>query len=56
MSNNRSYFMRRAAQERSAAATASGDKAREAHREMSRLYWRRAKTGDQPASEPAANG
>ena len=55
MSNNRSYFMRRAAQERSAAATASGDKARNAHREMSRLYWQLAKTGDQPAGEPTAS-
>ena len=38
MSNDRSYFMRRAAQERSAAANATGDKAREAHREMARRY------------------
>jgi len=38
MSNDRSYFMRRAAQERSAAANAAGDKAREAHREMARRY------------------
>ena len=52
MSNNRSYFMLRAAQERSAAAAATGDKAREAHQEMSRRYWQLMKTADQPASEP----
>jgi len=38
MSNDRSYFMRRAAQERSAAANATGHKAREAHQEMERRY------------------
>jgi hypothetical protein len=38
MENNRSYFMRRAAQERSAANHASGDPARKAHLEMARRY------------------
>jgi hypothetical protein len=38
MENNRSYFMRRAAQERSAADTADGDRARKAHLEMARRY------------------
>jgi hypothetical protein len=38
MRNNRSYFMRRAAQERSAASQASDVKAREAHEKMARRY------------------
>ena len=38
MRNDRSYFMRRAAQERSAAANAADDKSREAHQEMARRY------------------
>lgn len=38
MENNRSYFMRRAAQERSAADHATGDAARTAHLEMERHY------------------
>jgi hypothetical protein len=38
MKSDRSYFLRRAAQERSAAAAATGDKARDAHREMARRY------------------
>jgi hypothetical protein len=55
MNNDRSYFMRRAAQERSAAANAAGDKAREAHQEMARRYHGLAEAGvPEPASEPAA--
>jgi hypothetical protein len=38
MENRRSYFMRRAAQERSAADHASGDKARQAHLELEQRY------------------
>jgi hypothetical protein len=38
MENDRSYFMRRAAQERSAADRASGNAARIAHLEMERRY------------------
>ena len=46
MDNDLTYFMLRAAQERSAAATAIGDKARKAHQEMSRRYWQLAKSAD----------
>lgn len=38
MTNDRSYFMRRAAQERSAAANAAGEQAREAHLELAKRY------------------
>ena len=38
MENDRSYFMRRAAQERSAADHASGKAARHAHLELERRY------------------
>lgn len=38
MEKNRSYFMRRAAQERSAADHADGDAARKAHLELERRY------------------
>jgi hypothetical protein len=54
MTKNRSYFMRRAAQERSAAAQASGEKAREAHRELARRYHDLAETGIQGEMESAA--
>lgn len=55
MSNDRSYFMRRAAQERSAAANAADDKARGAHQEMARRYRGLAEgAGREPAGEPAA--
>jgi len=56
MRNDRSYFMRRAAQERSAADNASGDKARDAHQEMARRYRGLAETTQsEPANEPAAS-
>lgn len=48
MSNDRSYFMRRAAQERVAANHASGEQAREAHAELAKQYRRLVKTGGQP--------
>ena len=55
MSNDRSYFMRRAAQERSAAANASDDKAREAHQEMAKRYHGLAQTPEtEPANDAAA--
>lgn len=38
MENNRSYFMRRAAQERSAADRAADEPARRAHLELARRY------------------
>jgi hypothetical protein len=38
MESNRSYFMRRAAQERSAANHAAGDPARRAHLELAHRY------------------
>ena len=38
MSKDRSYFMRRAAQERSAAANAATEAAREAHSELAKRY------------------
>jgi hypothetical protein len=38
MTNDKSYFMRRAAQERSAAEHASGRAARHAHEELERRY------------------
>lgn len=55
MRSDRSYFMRRAAQERSAAANASDGKAREAHQEMARRYRGLAEEGlTEPSGEPAA--
>ena len=55
MSNDRSYFMRRAAQERSAAANAACDEARDAHTEMAKRYRGLAETGAaEAATEPAA--
>ena len=38
MANDRTYFMRRAAQERSAAANASAGKARKAHMDLAKHY------------------
>jgi len=56
MENNRSYFMRRAAQERSAATRSKG-KARKAHEEMAEHYQGLVQSGgDAPRrTEPAAN-
>lgn len=47
MENNRNYFMRRAAQERSAASHAEG-KAREAHRQLAKSYGKLVRLGDAP--------
>ena len=44
MENDRSYFMRRAAQERSAATRASGEPARKAHLELAERYRERVRT------------
>ena len=56
MTSDRSYFMRRAAQERSAAAHAAGDQAREAHAELAKRYRGLVQTmRPVPAEEPAAN-
>jgi hypothetical protein len=38
MENDRTYFMRRAAQERSAAATAASGTARKAHMDLAKHY------------------
>ena len=56
MSNGRSYFMRRATQELSAAASANCEEARDVHLEMARRYRRLAETGnDEPAEETAVS-
>jgi hypothetical protein len=45
MKNDKSYFMRRAAQERSAADHASGRAARDAHHELEQRYRELVGTG-----------
>jgi len=52
MENNRSYFIRRAAQERSAAEHAADKAARHAHMEMERRYRELVGT-PQPDQAPA---
>lgn len=47
MESDRSYFMRRAAQERSAATQAQG-KAREAHRQLAETYGKRVRSKAAP--------
>jgi hypothetical protein len=54
MTNDRSYYMRRAAQERSAAVNAAGDEARGAHQELARRYRRLVKANCEAAKEPAS--
>jgi hypothetical protein len=55
MDDNRSYFMRRAAEERSAAKRATDETARGAHLEMARRYVELAAPARQAeASGPAA--
>lgn len=44
MESNRSYFMHRAAQERSAATQATGEPARKAHLELAERYRERIQT------------
>jgi hypothetical protein len=46
MERDRSYFMRRAAQERSAANQASGEPARKAHQEMADRYRERVQSDE----------
>lgn len=48
MENDRTYFMRRAAQERSAADHASGPKARKAHQAMAERYKDLVHSADEP--------
>ena len=45
MENDRSYFTRRALEERSAADKAGNRKARDAHRQMAESYEKRADVG-----------
>jgi hypothetical protein len=52
MKNDRAYFMRRAAQERSAATITQG-KAREAHEAMARHYQELVQAADPTKTEPA---
>jgi hypothetical protein len=55
MDDNRSYFMRRAAEERSAAERATDEAARGAHLEMARRYGKLAAPARQAdVSGPAA--
>jgi hypothetical protein len=56
MKNDKSYFMRRAAQERSAADHASGRAARTAHQEMERRYRELVGTGAAESAGPAPAG
>ena len=53
MERDRTYFMRRAAQERSAATNATG-KAREAHRQMADRYKDMVRS-DEPVEQPATS-
>lgn len=53
MENDRTYFMRRAAQERSAADNAIGAKAREAHEAMAQRYKDLVHSGDEQMRRPA---
>ena len=46
MEKDRSYFARRADEERSAADKADNPKARDAHRQMAERYEEQAQTGD----------
>ena len=54
MGNNRTYFMRRAAQERSAADHASGARARKAHEAMAQRYQDLVHDANEEAERPAA--
>jgi hypothetical protein len=53
MENDRTYFMRRAAQERSAADRAAGVKARKAHKQMAERYQDLVHLADEPMRRPA---
>ena len=52
MEANRSYFMRRAAQERSAASRSTDTNAREAHQKMAQRY--QQLVSGEPGEPPAA--
>ena len=52
MEANRSYFMRRAAQERSAASRSTHSNAREAHQKMAQRY--QQLVSGEPGEPPAA--
>jgi hypothetical protein len=54
MENNRTYFMRRAAQERSAASRSSHATARKAHEKMAERYQELVQTPDAPERSSAA--
>lgn len=54
MTNDRSYFMRRAAQERSAADHAADAAARKAHKELAERYQNLIHVADEEAERPAA--
>jgi hypothetical protein len=54
MENNRSYFMRRAAQERSAATHAQDTKVRELHETLAARYTELAHESGSEGSTPAA--
>jgi hypothetical protein len=53
MENDQSYFMRRAAQERSAALNAGHGKAREAHKELADRYQDLVQTTESRDRQPA---
>ena len=53
MENDRTYFMRRAAQERSAASNAEGAKAKSAHETLAERYHDLAHRAGAPAPETA---
>ena len=54
MEKNRSYFMRRAAQERSAAERASDDAARHIHKELEQRYRQLVGAATDPADHATA--
>jgi hypothetical protein len=51
MENDRTYFTRRATEERTAADKSRDSKAREAHRKMAERYEEQALTADAPAAQ-----
>jgi hypothetical protein len=54
MENRQSYFMRRAAQERSAATRAADPKARDAHLELAQRYQELVQSAGAMEQQPAA--
>lgn len=54
MTTERTYYMRRAAQERSAATSAANVKARAAHRELAERYRELAHSGEREPAEQQA--